>query len=152
MANTLGDLLRRLRFERGRRSRSQLAELARVSDQTIKKIEDGSIAEPKASTLRLLAGGLATELDGSVREDLREALYAELMQAAGTPLPRRPADDEGVDRNAFLAEMEQLHGRRLAVALSTVGWDFQSLPPSAREALKASLIALAAPRDAGANG
>ena len=138
----LGKELYRVRDEHRINSQRKLAELSGVSESTISLIEAGKTAT-KPSTLMLLARGLAKDFDGQVNPERAEAIYARLMDAWGV-LPKRPAPTEPrTSKAAFLAEMEQKHGRRFALAMSRVAWDDDDLPTEHRRVIEATILGLA---------
>jgi transcriptional regulator with XRE-family HTH domain len=140
----LGLELAKIREERRKMTQKELASLSGVSDSTIKLIESGKTTT-KHSTLRLLAQGLATDLGGRIDYPLAEAFYARLMDAWGAlPKTRPAAATGGISRDAFIKEMEQRTGRKdLAIAMSTVGWDYHMIPEDLRKVLEPAIIALA---------
>lgn len=86
----VGDLLAQLRGRAGL-SRRDLAELARISDGTIKLIEYGATEQPSPDTLRRIADGLATNrATARVDADSAAELYGELMAAAGYAVTATP--------------------------------------------------------------
>ena len=138
----LAEELKRLRAERRIGSQDVLADLSTVALATIKKLEAGAVKEARPSTLRLLARGLATDPDGARDPDRVEAIYTRLMRAAGflpADRPRQP----GVSRDEFIKEMERRTGRRdLAVAMSSVAWDYDEIPEAYRKILEAAILGL----------
>jgi transcriptional regulator with XRE-family HTH domain len=139
----LGLELAKIREERRKMTQKELASLSGVSDSTIKLIESGKTTT-KHSTLRLLAQGLATDLDGQIDYPLAEAFYARLMDAWGAlPKTRPAAATGGVSRDAFIKEMERRIGQPLAVAMSTVAWDYDEIPEAHRKILEAAILGLA---------
>jgi transcriptional regulator with XRE-family HTH domain len=150
--SALGDELRRLRDERRITSQEKLSALSGVPEITIRKLESGATQEPRYSTLRLLAAGLARDFDGRPDPDLTETIYTRLMRAAGY-LPKAPVNTEpGVSREAFLAEMEAKHGRRLALAMSRVAWDDDEIPDRYRKILETTILELAGVPEDAVNG
>jgi transcriptional regulator with XRE-family HTH domain len=140
----LGLELAKIREERRKMTQKELASLSGVSDSTIKLIEAGK-STTKHSTLRLLAQGLATDLDGRIDYPLAEAFYARLMDAWGALPKTRPstAPAGGISRDAFIKEMEQRIGQPLAIAMSTVAWDYDGIPEAHRKILEAAILGLA---------
>jgi transcriptional regulator with XRE-family HTH domain len=79
----IGDTLRALR-ERAGLTRAELAELAAVSESTVKSIEYRDSERPRPETLRSLARGLATSrMTGRIDAEQAERLYAGLLHSAG---------------------------------------------------------------------
>ena len=139
--SSVGDTLYQLRRQR-RLSQNDLAELSGVSQSAIKLVESGQ-SNPKPATLRLLATGLASGIDGKVDEGALETVYGRLMRAAGywhqsAGMP----EESGVNREAFLREMAEKHGEPIAVALSTVAWDYDTLPRTYQRLIESALLAL----------
>lgn len=82
-APAVAGLLQQLRKQAGL-TRKELAQLAGISDTTIKLIETGESGSPRPDTLRLLAHGLATSrLTGRTDRVQADELHVELLQAAG---------------------------------------------------------------------
>lgn len=77
----LGALLRRAR---GERSMLQTALDARVSPETLRKIESGRVATPSFPTVAAIADVLGLSLD---------AVWAEIAEAGRGTGPARPGDD-----------------------------------------------------------
>lgn len=105
MQARLPDELREIRRRAGL-TRKVLAELAGLSDGTIRLIEAGT-SQPRAETLRLLAKGLATKrLTGDVDAEQHEALYRRLLDAAGLlPEPAHDGDALPPDITAHAREL-----------------------------------------------
>lgn len=139
---TVGDALRALRRERRIKSQQELAELSGVSQSTIKLIEAGQ-SEPKPSTLRMLAQGLASDFDGQVDATALEAIYARLVKAAGI-WPQAPeSGEQDMTREEWLEQTARRLGRAdLAVAMSTVAWDYDRIPKAHQRVIEAALLAL----------
>jgi len=96
------------RDEARRISQDDLAELARVSRNTISDIER-AISLPKAGTLRKLANGLATYAPGRRDNDLADEYYERLMRAAGyAGSAAPPAGSEDPSRRARPSRTEHL--------------------------------------------
>lgn len=107
----LAALLRRLRDERGRMSRSQLAQNAGLSLEPIKSIEtEGHV--PKPSTLRQIANGLAAYAPGRRDKELADSYYLRLMTAAGYVAPSHGQGDKALqpvpERSPLQAEIAAL--------------------------------------------
>lgn len=118
--------------------------MSSVSRTTIKKLEAGTTQEVRPSTLRLLARGFARGFDGAVDREATEELYTRLMRASGFLPPERPRETGGISRDAFIRDMERRTGRRdLAVAMSTVAWDYDEIPEAHRKILEATILGLA---------
>ena len=139
---TLADEVKKLRIERRIGSQDVLADLSTVALATIKKLEAGTIRETRPSTLRLLARGLATDPDGTRDADRVEDIYRRLMRAAGF-LPAERERPAGISRDDFIEEMARRTGRRdLAIAMSSVAWDYDEIPEAYRKILEAAILGL----------
>jgi transcriptional regulator with XRE-family HTH domain len=145
----LGDALRRFRQQRRNMSQAELATASGLSVSTIKRLEsDDDEREIKRSTLMMTAQGLAKDFDGNADKDTVEAIYTDLIRAAGILPPERPAAAPAgaISRDAFVREMEQRIGEPLAIAMSTVGWHYDEIPEEIRAVLEPAIIALAGAR------
>lgn len=145
----LGDALRRFRQQRRNMSQAELATASGLSVSTIKRLEsDDDEREIKRSTLMMTAQGLAKDFDGNVDKDTVEAIYTDLMRAAGFLPAERPvtAPVGSISRDAFIKEMEARVGEPLAVAMSTVAWDYDTIPEAHRKILEAAILGLAGAR------
>jgi transcriptional regulator with XRE-family HTH domain len=79
-------------------SRKALAELAGVSDGTIKLIEYGDTEEPEPTTLRKLADGLAkNRAVDRVDPEAARSLYETLMAAAGYSVVDSPIQSSDLE-------------------------------------------------------
>lgn len=145
----LGDALRRFRQQRRNMSQAELATASGLSVSTIKRLEsDDDEREIKRSTLMMTAQGLAKDFDGHADRDAVEAIYTDLIRAAGFLPPERPAAAPAgsISRDAFVREMEARLGEPLAIAMSTVAWDYDEIPEAHRKILEAAILGLAGAR------